>query len=85
MKLPDGWIWTPAEGQDTALTVGNTITVTATYTASDSVNYENLAVDVAITRSSCEHAKTERRGEIKQPVSLLAALENSGVSYVMKS
>ena len=65
VKLPDGWIWTPAEGQDTALTVGNTITVTAAYTASDSVNYENLAVDVAITRSSCEHAKTERRGEIK--------------------
>lgn len=65
VKLPTGWIWTPAEGQDTTLTVGNTITVTATYTASDSVNYENLTVDVAITRSSCEHAKTERRGEIK--------------------
>lgn len=65
VKLPTGWIWTPAGGQDTALTVGNTITVTAAYTASDSVNYENLAVDVAITRSSCEHAKTERRGEIK--------------------
>lgn len=65
VKLPTGWIWTPAEGQDTTLTVGNTITVTATYTASDSANYENLTVDVAITRSSCEHAKTERRGEIK--------------------
>lgn len=65
VKLPTGWIWTPAGGQDTTLTVGNTITVTATYTASDSVNYENLTVDVAITRSSCEHAKTERRGEIK--------------------
>ena len=65
VKLPTGWIWTPAEGQDTTLTVGNTITVTATYTASNSVNYENLTVDVAITRSSCEHAKTERRGEIK--------------------
>lgn len=65
VKLPTGWIWTPAEGQDTTLTVGNTITVTATYTASDSVNYENLTVDVAITRSSCEHAKTERRGEVK--------------------
>ena len=45
VKLPDGWIWTPAEGQDTALTVGNTITVTAAYTASDSVNYENLACE----------------------------------------
>lgn len=65
VKLPTGWIWIPAEGQDTTLTVGNTITVTATYTASDSVNYENLTVDVAITRSSCEHAKTERRGEVK--------------------
>lgn len=65
VKLPTGWMWTPAEGQDTTLTVGNTITVTATYTASDSVNYENLTVDVAITRSSCEHAKTERRGEVK--------------------
>ena len=65
VKLPTGWIWTPAEGQDTILTVGNTITVTATYTASDSVNYENLTVDVAITRSSCEHAKTEHRGEVK--------------------
>ena len=65
VKLPAGWEWTPAEGQDTALTVGNSITVTATYTASDSVNYENVKVDVAITRSSCEHAKTERRGEVK--------------------
>lgn len=65
VTLPDGWEWTPKQGQDTKLTVGNTITVKATYTAADSVNYENLTVDVAITRSSCEHAKTERRGESK--------------------
>ena len=65
VTLPDGWEWTPKQGQDTNLTVGNTITVKATYTAADSVNYENLTVAVAITRSSCEHAKTERRGGLK--------------------
>lgn len=65
VTLPDGWEWTPKQGQDTNLTVGNTITVKATYTAADSVNYENLTVDVAITRSSCEHAETERRGELE--------------------
>ena len=65
VQLPDGWIWTPAEGQDTALIEGNTIIVTAAYTASDSVNYENVKVDVAITRSGCEHERTELRGEVK--------------------
>ncbi len=65
VTLPDGWEWTPKQGQDTNLTVGNTITVKATYTAADSVNYENLTVDVAITRSSCEHVETERRGELE--------------------
>lgn len=65
VTLPKGWQWTPKQGQDTDLSVGNAITVTAAYTASDSVNYENLTVDVAITRSNCEHAKTERRGEVK--------------------
>lgn len=75
VTLPDGWEWTPKQGQDTNLTVGNTITVKATYTAADSVNYENLTVDVAITRSSCEHAKTERRGESK---ATCAATGNTG-------
>lgn len=75
VTLPDGWEWTPKQGQDTNLTVGNTITVKATYTAADSVNYENLTVDVAITRSSCEHAKTERRGELK---ATCAATGNTG-------
>ena len=75
VTLPDGWEWTPKQGQDTNLTVGNTITVKATYTAADSVNYENLTVDVAITRSNCEHAKTERRGELK---ATCAATGNTG-------
>ena len=75
VTLPDGWEWTPKQGQDTNLTVGNTITVKAAYTAADSVNYENLTVDVAITRSSCEHAKTESRGESK---ATCAATGNTG-------
>ena len=75
VTLPDGWEWTPKQGQDTNLTVGNTITVKATYTVADSVNYENLTVDVAITRSNCEHAKTERRGELK---ATCAATGNTG-------
>lgn len=60
VELPSGWVWDDNDA-DKELTAGTTVTVTVRYTAPDAPNYENVAFSVQITRSKCEHAKTEVR------------------------
>ncbi len=52
--LPEGWKWQDSD-MNTALSAGETITVTAEYTGADSENYEKTTAEVEITRSECSH------------------------------
>lgn len=58
--LPTDWEW-KAEDKDKALTVGTAVTAIADYNGADKGNYEHETVSVSITRSSCDHSKTEIR------------------------
>ena len=60
VELPSGWVWDEND-VDKELIAGTTITVTARYNESDAPNYENVAFSIQITRSNCEHEKTEVR------------------------
>ena len=62
VPLPADWVW-QASDIDRALEVGVTVTATALYTGSDKGNYETESVEVAVTRSACEHAETELRNK----------------------
>lgn len=56
--LPEGWSWQEAD-KDTALADGVAVTANAFYTGTDKGNYETESVSITITRSECEHKKTE--------------------------
>ncbi|MBE6752636.1 MAG: hypothetical protein E7556_08950, partial [Ruminococcaceae bacterium] len=60
VTLPTDWVWQDAD-KNITLEVGKTTNATAIYTGADKGNYENESVTVAITRSKCEHSKTELR------------------------
>ena len=62
VPLPADWVW-QASDIDRTLEVGVTVTATALYTGSDKGNYETESVEVAVTRSACEHAETELRNK----------------------
>ena len=64
VELPQGWAWKEAD-RETPLEVGKTVTAVALYQAADAGNYENTSVSIRITRSSCDHAKTEVRNARK--------------------
>ena len=66
VPLPADWVW-QASDIDRALEVGVTVTATALYTGSDKGNYETESVEVAVTRSACEHAETELRNKREAP------------------
>lgn len=53
VSLPQGWIWSQLDS-DKALNVGSPLTVTAIYNGSDKDNYENLTMQVTITRQPKE-------------------------------
>ena len=57
----EGWKFSPAQ-IGTALVAGETQTFTALYCGNDAGNYEIESVDVKVTRSTCDHARTEARG-----------------------
>ena len=64
VELPQGWEWKEAD-RETELEAGKTVTAVAVYQAADARNYENTSVSVQITRSDCDHAKTEVRNAKK--------------------
>lgn len=64
VKLPAGWVWDSAV-LDTLLIVDTPVQALARYSAADASNYENVVVTITITRSGCEHAKTEVRDAVK--------------------
>lgn len=62
VELPEGWSFAEAD-LDKALEVDTPVTVTVTY--KDTYNYINSTKEITITRSACDHEKTERRNVIK--------------------
>ena len=64
VKLPQGWKW---EDADAAVTLADDMAVSATavYDGADKGSYVTESVTIQITRSSCEHAKTEAKGAVK--------------------
>lgn len=58
VTLPEGWAWQD-EDKTKALEVGKAVTATANYVGSDAGNYENESVEITLTRSECDHIKTE--------------------------
>ena len=62
--LPQGWEWQEAY-RETTLEVGRPVKAMAVYQAADAQNYNNTSVSIQITRSRCDHAKTEVRNQVK--------------------
>lgn len=62
VPLTTDWVW-QASDIDRVLEVGVAVTATALYTGADKGNYEIENVEIAVTRSACEHAQTELRNK----------------------
>ena len=62
VTLPEGWSFAEAD-LNTELEVDVPVTVTVTY--EDTYNYINATKEITVTRSACDHEKTERRDVIK--------------------
>lgn len=62
VPLTTDWVW-QASDIDRILEVGVAVTATALYTGADKGNYEIENVEIAVTRSACEHAQTELRNK----------------------
>ena len=62
VPLPTDWVW-QASDIERVLEVGVAVTATALYTGADKGNYEIESVEIAVTRSACEHAQTELRNK----------------------
>ena len=58
VELPQGWAWTDSDKEIT-LEDGKAVTATANYVGSDAGNYKNESVEITLTRSECDHPKTE--------------------------
>ncbi|MBQ9014827.1 MAG: hypothetical protein IJ109_01785 [Firmicutes bacterium] len=56
----EGWVFAK-EDLGTQLPVGEAMTFTAVYIGEDAENYETLSAPVQVTRSECDHEKTELR------------------------
>ena len=59
----EGWEFEPAD-LGVFLEPGRAATFMAHYVASDAPNFETVEMQVSVMRSTCEHAKTEARGEV---------------------
>lgn len=62
VTLPEGWSFYEAD-LNTELEVDVPVKVTVTY--EDTYNYVNTTKEITVTRSYCDHAKTERRDVVK--------------------
>lgn len=58
VELPQGWAWADSDKEIT-LEDGKAVTATANYVGSDAGNYKNESVVITLTRSKCDHLKTE--------------------------
>lgn len=58
VELPQGWAWADSDKEIT-LEDGKAVTATANYVGSDAGNYKNESVEITLTRSECDHSKTE--------------------------
>ena len=56
VELPQGWAWADS---DKEITLEDGKAVTANYVGSDAGNYKNESVEITLTRSECDHPKTE--------------------------
>lgn len=67
VKLPDGWVFAVDDSSklDDELAIDTPVSVKVEYQGEDKGNYKNTNVTITVTRSSCDHAKTERRDVIK--------------------
>lgn len=58
VELPQGWALADSDKEIT-LEDGKAVTATANYVGSDAGNYKNESVEITLTRSECDHPKTE--------------------------
>ena len=58
VKLPKDWKWSGNDG-DKSLEDNQAVSAQAEYTGSDADCYKNILCSITITRSDCDHAKTE--------------------------
>ena len=58
VELPSGWQWHTAD-REKELEIDVPLSATAIYVGTDKDNYENTEVTITITRSNCDHEKTE--------------------------
>lgn len=65
--LPDGWVFVVDDSSklDDELEIDTPISVEVKYQGEDRDNYIKTNVTITVTRSSCDHEKTERRDAIK--------------------
>ncbi len=59
IAIPENWVWQEAY-KDTLLEVEQTVKAVAVYAGADKGNYETESVEIAITRSSCDHSYTSK-------------------------
>ncbi|MFR2235917.1 MAG: YDG domain-containing protein [Lachnospiraceae bacterium] len=59
IALRENWVWQDAY-KDTLLEVEQTVKAVAVYAGEDKGNYETERVEIAITRSSCDHSYTSK-------------------------
>ena len=67
VQLPTGWEFVESDqvDLDAEMEIDKEISVEVMYLGEDRDNYINTCVTITVTRSSCDHAKTERRDVIK--------------------
>ena len=54
VTLPTGWVWDEAD-KEKKLVPNSAVTATAVYKGADKANYENVSINVTITRKACSH------------------------------
>ncbi len=63
VELPAGWQWRETD-REKELEIDVPLSATAIYVGTDKDNYENTEVAITITRSNCDHEKTELKDVI---------------------
>lgn len=69
VKLPEGWKFVVDDPskleEELGIGTENSINVKVEYQGEDKENYKNTEITITVTRSACDHEKTERRDVIK--------------------
>lgn len=83
VELPQGWAWADSDKEIT-LEDGKAVTATANYVGSDAGNYKNESVEITLTRSECDHPKTELKNAKPATCKETGYTGDTGDTYCVK-